>query len=124
MGTYSPNVVPPMSLFGSPMPKGITEKELTYIRGELRGSGFGSSPERFTEMEVNTVMEMLRMGLDADSYAERQHHQGIIDQGEADMVEKNMANRGGIHLTPTKQAHLHAVLKKYLDQNIIHGIFS
>lgn len=113
-----------MSLFGSPMPKGITEKELGYIRGELKNAPFGHSGEKFTEREVETVMEMLRMGLDADTYAERQHHVGLIDASEAAQVEKFMANNRGLPLTTPKLTHLHTVLKKYLDANIVHGLFS
>lgn len=109
-----------MSLFGAPMTKGITEKELTYVRGELMSGHSGHPETKFTSMEVDRVMDILTMALDPDSLAERQHHQGIIDANEAQSAENNLAN----NLSEPKRTFLHQVLQKYVDQNIVHGLFS
>ena len=113
-----------MSLFGSSMPKGITEKELGYALGELRNAPFGHEAEKFTDSEIERIKGMCLMAMDADSVAERQHHTGEIDANEEAQIEGQMATGGKLALSATKKARLHAVLKKYLDQNIVHGLFS
>lgn len=106
-----------MTLFGPGIPKGITEKELLYIRGDLKA---GPLDTHFTDKELDDVMDLLAMAMDSDSYADRVNHVKQADASEAATIEARMKNE----LTPAKQVHLKQVLDKYISINKVGGLFN
>lgn len=108
------NNKPRMSLFGPAAPQGITEKELTYVHGELLN---GPSGTRFTREEADDVLDMLRVALmNAGSYAERAHHMNVVDKNEEQSIIGHMDQLSG-----AKKARLKLVLDKYLTQERTGG---
>jgi len=116
-----------MGIFASDIPKGITKNELVLVRGELMKDRFGEIGQKLTEDQVDAVMDMLEVAAgNADSFAEREHNLAQVDEGEVRTIENRIKGKHGISFTPAQQAHVHAVLKKYVDQNIVRrtlGIF-
>ena len=111
-----------MSVFGSNIPKGITKAEMIYVRGELKSAPFGSAA-KLNDHQVDEIMERLTLCLDPDSVAERQQHMGQVDQTEADEIETQAAQDRSLNLSSAQQAHLKAVLQKYVDINKHGGLF-
>ena len=112
-----------MSLFGPNRPKGITEEELYFIRGELRSAPFGRGGETLTEHQVNEVVDRLKLCLDPDSSAGVARHWKQVDANEVAAIEGQLAKDRTLHVTPSQREHVHKVLAKYLDINKVRSIF-
>lgn len=106
-----------MSLFGPSIPKGITKKEIPYLRGRLLA---GRGAEKLSPVTVERIMELVDMAIDSDSYAERANNIEQASADEAARVEKNLSD----DLSPAQQTYLHRVFQEYIDKNKIPGIFS
>ncbi len=106
-----------MSLFGPSIPKGITKKEIPYLRGRLMA---GRGGEKLSPMTVEHIMELVDMAVDADSYAERANHVEQVSADEAGKIEQNISD----DLSPAQQAYVHRVFQEYVDKNKIPGLFS
>ena len=106
-----------MSLFGPSIPKGITKKEVPYLRGRLLA---GHGAENISRILVERIMELIDMALDSDSHAERASRIEQVSSDEAARIEKNLAD----DLTQAQKAYVHRVFQEYIDKNKVSGIFS
>lgn len=109
-----------MSLFGPSIPKGITKKELPYLRGRLLA---GHGAEKLSHTQVDHIMELLEMAVDADSQAERAHGVEQIDANEAARVEQQIANNRGVSYSDAQEAYTHRILAEFLQNNKVPSIF-
>lgn len=106
-----------MSLFGPSIPKGITKKEIPYLRGRLMA---GHGAEKISRTFVERIMELVDMAVDSDTYAERANHIEQVSKEEADRIEKNIED----DLSPAQVAYVHRVFQEYIEKNKVPGIFS
>jgi len=102
-----------MSLFGAPIPKGITKAELPFIKSELRSAGF-------TETQLGDIMEDLELALDADMSSRHAHQ---VNPEEAEQIEAQAANGKGVKYSKTQIEKLHSVLEKYIGINKTKSLF-
>jgi hypothetical protein len=112
-----------MSLFGPSRPKGITEEELYFVRGELQQAAFGHGAEALTDHQINEIVDRLKLCLDPDTSAAIAHKWKQADANEVVAVEDQLTKDTGLHLTPLQRDHVHRVLTKYLDINKVRSIF-
>lgn len=112
-----------MSLFGPSRPKGITEEELYFVRGELRQAAFGHGAEILTEHQVSEIVDRLKLCMDPDTSREMEHKWKQADQGEVVAIEEQLSKDTSLRLTPIQRDHVHRVLAKYLDINKVRSIF-
>ena len=106
-----------MSLFGPSIPKGITKKEIPYLRGRLLA---GRGAEKLSPILVERIMELIDMAIDSDSYAERSNHIEQVSADEVVRIEKNAVD----DLTATQQTFVHRIFQEFVDKNKVPGIFS
>jgi len=106
-----------MSLFGPSIPKGITKREIPYLRGRLLA---GRGSEKLSPILVERIMELVDMAVDSDSYAERSNNVEQVSADEAARIEKNIAD----DLTAAQWAYVHRIFQEFIDKNKIPGIFS
>ncbi|MEK7118748.1 MAG: hypothetical protein AAB869_04005 [Patescibacteria group bacterium] len=106
-----------MSLFGPSIPKGITKKEVPYLRGRLLA---GRGVEKLSRALVERIMELIDMAIDSDSYAERSNRIEQVSGDEAARIEQNISD----DLTPAQETYVHRVFQEYIDKNKVPGIFS
>ena len=109
-----------MSLFGPSIPKGITKKELPYLRGRLLA---GKGGEKLSRTQVDHIMELLEMNLDADSHGERSAGIEQVDANEAARVEAQIANNRGISYSDAQEAYVKRIFTEFLQNNKIPSIF-
>lgn len=112
-----------MSLFGPDRPKGITEEELYFVRGELRQAAFGHGAEMLTEHQVEEIVDRLKLCMDPDTGAAIVHHWQQANEGEVAAIENQLAKDSSLHITPLQREHVHQVLAKYLDINKVRSVF-
>lgn len=112
-----------MSLFGPARPKGITEAELYFVRGELRQAAFGHGAEALSEHQVEEVIDRLKLCMDPDTSAAIAHHWKQAGDDEVSAVENQLAKDTGLRITPLQREHVHKVLAKYLDINKVRSLF-
>jgi hypothetical protein len=105
-----------MSLFGPNIPKGITKQELPYLKGRLQA---GKGTEKLHPKTLDHIMDMVAMGVDSDSYAERYHNIEQVSDEEARRIEEGLADE----LTPSQEAFVHRVFQEFVDKNKIPRIF-
>lgn len=106
-----------MSLFGPSIPKGITKKEVPYLRGRLLA---GHGAEKLSRPLVERIMELIDMAVDSDSYAERSNRVEQVSGNEVARIEKNLAD----NLTHSQQAFVRRTFQEFLEKNKTPGIFS
>ena len=112
-----------MSLFGPARPKGITEAELYFIRGELRQAAFGRGAEVLTEHQVEEIIDRLKLCMDSDTGSEIAHGWKQAGSGEVTAVEGQLTKDSRLRITPPQRERIHRVLAKYLDINKVRSIF-
>ncbi len=112
-----------MSLFGANKPKGITEEELTFIRGELLTAPFGHNAEKLSERQVEELIEDLQLTMDADSSEDIQRGWKQVIKEEAEAIEKHAANNKGLKYSTAQLEHIHKVFQKYIDINKHKSLF-
>lgn len=106
-----------MSLFGPSIPKGITKKEVPYLKGRLLA---GNGAEKLSRITVERIMELIDMAVDSDSYAERANKVEQVSADEAARLEHNIAD----DLTEAQRAFVHKVFTEFVEKNKVPGIFS
>ncbi len=109
-----------MSLFGPSRSKGITKEELYFVRGELIA---GHNAEKLSTRQVDYVMELLEMAMDADSAVEIRNHWEQVSPEEAKSVETKIADKDALNFSTAQITRVHIVLSKYLDINKVKSLF-
>ena len=112
-----------MSLFGPDRPKGITEQELYFVRGELRSAAMGHGAEILTEHQVEEIVDRLKLCLDPDSGPAITHNWKQVDAKEVAALEGQLATDRTLHISAAQRDHVHRVLAKYLDINKVKSFF-
>ena len=112
-----------MSLFGPDRPKGITEEELYFVRGELRNAPMGHSAEILTEYQVEELIDRLKLCLDEDGGTAIAHKWKQVDTNEVTEVENQLDTDKKFRLSSAQRDHVHKVLSKYLDINKVRSFF-
>ena len=82
-----------MGIFGPPpRTPGITEAEFVFIRGELESAPFGHSEEKLTDIQVDDIMEDLKLETEAHTALEMKYGWKQVDTEQAAKIEANAAN--------------------------------
>ena len=99
-----------MGIFGDIRPKGITEKELRYVEGELLNGS-----DHLNKLQVQLIIGELAGYMDADNIKHPEWKQMNVD--EVHDLETRLSNQPELHLTPKQVARAKMVLEKYLNVN-------
>ncbi|HSE35377.1 MAG TPA: hypothetical protein VLB83_04615 [Candidatus Paceibacterota bacterium] len=112
-----------MDLIKPPPPKGIYEKELHYVEGELKASSFGSA-DNLTSRQVDEVMDKLRMSMDPDTAQDMRYGFKYVSAAEVTQLISQIEHDADLKFTPKQMAHVKKVLQKYLDIDRHPSMFS
>lgn len=112
-----------MDLIKPPPPKGIYEKELHYVEGELKASSFGSA-DNLTSRQVDEVMDKLRMSMDPDTAQDLRYGFKYVSAAEVTQLIGQIEHDADLKFTPKQLAHVKKVLQKYLDIDRHPSMFS
>lgn len=104
-----------MSLFGPSRPKGITEEEFRYIKGELAHAPLGHSGEALHDHQIEEILARLKLLLNPDTAIEIKNNWRQVDQNEVAELESQFSSDKSLHITPEQKAHIAQVLQKYID---------
>ena len=113
-----------MSLFAPPRPNGITQQELTFIRGELKQAPFGNAAAKLTDAQVEEIIDDLGDAMDPDTPNDMKYHWAQVSPEEVADIEKDAAANKYLRYNAKQLAHIHEVLSKYLKINKIKSAFS
>ena len=105
-----------MSLFGSSKPKGVTQEELIFIKGELR-----NGDHKLTEIQADQLLARLSRSMDTDSMQLPEWKQ--MNEGEVTQFDHDLDADKLLHLTPEQKAKTESLLKKYIDIDKHRSIF-
>lgn len=113
-----------MSLFAPVRPNGITQQELTFIRGELRQAPFGSSYSKLTDAQVEEIMDDLNDAMDPDTPNDMKYGWAQVSPEEVADIEQDAAKSKHLKYSSAQLTRIHEVLGKYLKINKIKSAFS
>jgi hypothetical protein len=113
-----------MSLFGADRPKGITQEEFRYIKGELMNAPMGHSDAKLLDRQIEEIMNRLTLLLDPRTTLEQKNNWKQVDQNEVSELEGEFDHDTALHLTAPQTAHVKEVLQKYVDIDKHGGMFS
>lgn len=102
-----------MGIIFQSVSKGITRAELPRLRSAFMG---GHNAEKLSQHQVDSLMDMVEMAMDADSAAERAHGVGQVDANEEKTIENLFANKG-IPSTPAQRAFVHRILMDFVNNS-------
>lgn len=105
-----------MSLFGQSKPKGITQEELIFIKGELR-----SGDHKLTETQTNQLLARVAGYMDSDNMQHPEWQQ--MTESEAVQFDQRLDADQTLHLTPEQKEKAEALFKKYIDIDKHRSIF-
>ena len=113
-----------MSLFAPLRPNGITQQELTFIRGELKQAPFGNKSAKLTDSQVEEIMDDLNDAMDPDTPNDMKYHWAQVSPLEVADIEKDTAANKHLGYNSKQLARIHEVLSKYLKINKVKSAFS
>lgn len=105
-----------MSLFGQSKPKGITQEELIFIKGELR-----NGEHKLTETQTNQLLARVSGYMDADNMQHPEWQQ--MSESEAVQFDQQLDADQLLHLTTEQKTKVETLLKKYINIDKHRSIF-
>lgn len=105
-----------MSLFGKSKPKGITQEELIFIKGELR-----NGDHKLTETQTNQLLARLGGYMDSENMQHSEWQQ--MSESEVAQFDQQLEADQLLHLTPDQKAKVEALFKKYINIDKHRSIF-
>lgn len=105
-----------MSLFGQSRPKGITQEELIFIKGELR-----NGDHKLTETQTDEILSRISGYMDSDNMQHPEWKQ--MNEGEVAQFDQQLNTDQLLHLTSEQKTKAEAILKKYIDIDKHRSIF-
>ena len=105
-----------MSLFGQSKPKGITQEELIFIKGELR-----NGDHKLTETQTNQLLARVAGHMDSDNMQHPEWKQ--LTENEVTQFDQGLEADKILHLSPEQKEKAGAIFKKYVDIDKHHSIF-